>query len=257
MRIVSKFSDYYDSVMGYGQDLTTTFVRKAEEVPKDSPLVNVLSSRDQFNRVGHMASRHPVPVEKCKLPYKWMSAHTFRVYFCGKTYRGVRVCFDEKKDFFAPSYKDHYAYDFEDLSQFLQTHGLLVKDICRGYFSREHEALKNLQFFLEKQGTDELMEQLIKHRVVIARYTDSRWNADGRYWAEHWETNGSLAEVKFFKVVDPYTAFQELDMYLSGVLGQQAREVVNISDKDRIHQRGFDDYSFRKLPQEKKRSRTT
>lgn len=54
-----------------------------------------------------------------------------------------------------------------------------------------------------------------------------------------------LADSQFCKVKDPFSAFQEISMYLGGVIPRQAPELVLISDKDRIAQHGFDKDSFR------------
>ena len=108
---------------------------------------------------------------------------------------------------------------------------------------------KELDAFLSRQGTDELQEDLVKARIVIAGLYDV---AD-EFNVVDWHKDVPLKDVSFYKVWDPYQAYQELDMYISGVLGQQEKETINISDKDRIYQHGFDSYSFRKLPEEKKR----
>ena len=48
-------------------------------------------------------------------------------------------------------------------------------------------------------------------------------------------------------------AFQEIEMYISGVLGINNKPTVEISDKNKIVGRGFDlKYSFRKDPEKKK-----
>ena len=59
--------------------------------------------------------------------------------------------------------------------------------------------------------------------------------------------NPSLKPFEFAKVIDPFVAFQEIEMYLSGVLGIGEREVVDISDRDRLQGHGFDNtWSFRR-----------
>lgn len=56
-----------------------------------------------------------------------------------------------------------------------------------------------------------------------------------------------LKDLKFMQFKDPYTAFQDISMYQFGVLGCQEKDVVNISDSDRIVGKGFDPvYGFRK-----------
>lgn len=60
------------------------------------------------------------------------------------------------------------------------------------------------------------------------------------------ELNPSLKAYKFMKVVDPYSAFQEISQFISGVLGNSEKQTVDISDENRLLQHGFDKkFSFR------------
>jgi hypothetical protein len=54
-----------------------------------------------------------------------------------------------------------------------------------------------------------------------------------------------LKDIEFQRVLDPFTAYQELDQWISGVLGQNP-EPDEVSDKVKIQQHGFDSWSFRK-----------
>jgi hypothetical protein len=67
------------------------------------------------------------------------------------------------------------------------------------------------------------------------------------------ETNPLLKKYRFMKAKDPYSAMQEVHMYLSGVIGMADRDMTEIGNDDRIKQRGFDKWSFRKEPTKKKR----
>ena len=50
---------------------------------------------------------------------------------------------------------------------------------------------------------------------------------------------------KSFKL-DAYGIYQEIEMYMGGVLGSQEKETIEISDKDKRDSKGFDNYSFKK-----------
>jgi len=65
--------------------------------------------------------------------------------------------------------------------------------------------------------------------------------------------NCCLKDFSFFKQKEPTIAFQEIYMYLAGVLGNKENPTIQIDDKVKLQQHGFDNYSFKKLPQEKKR----
>lgn len=265
MRIVSKFNDYYDSVMGHGQDLGTVYVRTPKEIT-DIDLLKDLSETRDWRVHGRGRGRLEIKLPRPKVPhevrlngdskYSSLRFGTEIVLFCGKVYRGIRIEAIHQRPIVVEggwhSSETEYFYSYADLEEFLHSCGKLVKDIYRSNFSgSDLSSVRELESFLSKQGTSEVEESLIKHRIVTARYV---WtNFERREWI--WQQDESLKSVKFFKVKDPYTAFQELDMYISGVLGQQGKETINISDKDRIYQHGFDGYSFRKPPGEKGRKK--
>ena len=58
--------------------------------------------------------------------------------------------------------------------------------------------------------------------------------------------NSQLNRYEFQKIKDPYSAWQDLQIYFNSVLPRQIPETISISDKDRIAGHGFDKWSFRK-----------
>jgi len=64
--------------------------------------------------------------------------------------------------------------------------------------------------------------------------------------------NTSLGALQFYKLFSPTQAYQQIDMYLSGILAAENRPMVEISDKVRAQQHGFDCNSFRKSPTKRK-----
>ena len=60
-----------------------------------------------------------------------------------------------------------------------------------------------------------------------------------------------LKQYKFAKVVPPMQAFQEISMYL-GKINSVEDNTVTIDDKYLAQGKGFDCYSFKKMPSKKK-----
>lgn len=59
--------------------------------------------------------------------------------------------------------------------------------------------------------------------------------------------NPILSDYVFYKVYDTYQTFQKIQMFLSGVLGNSEKNLIEIEDKYKIEQHGFDKkWSFRK-----------
>ena len=56
-----------------------------------------------------------------------------------------------------------------------------------------------------------------------------------------------LSDIEFQKIVDPFTSFQELSMFISGVMGGKSPPIIQLKDEDLIGKHGFDKWSFRKM----------
>ena len=69
-------------------------------------------------------------------------------------------------------------------------------------------------------------------------------NNEGYYFT----SNLPLKEVEFFKKFDPWQAYQELSMYIGGVIAPESKPMIKIEDKYKIMEHGFDKMSFRKAP---------
>jgi hypothetical protein len=223
MKIHSKFRDYYDSVQSFGQDENVHFIRNTEQISIPAAI--------QSNIFKNVSFESFLVKTLEKSDYAFLVP--FVIFFCGRIYRGVRY----------QSYNYHTResvdlgkifYNKEEAIKFFQENQDLKTSF---YFSeRKRSASEKLGKWLENQQTLELEEYAIENKLPII--------AIGR---EAYK-NPSLQYLEFFRVVDSYTAYQELDMYISGVLSKDSAMMVEISDKDRIPQHGFDKWSFRKLP---------
>lgn len=75
------------------------------------------------------------------------------------------------------------------------------------------------------------------------------------YWVDSvtCRTFTILQEYGFQNIVDPYTAYQEIQQYYFGVLGGHSKELTEIEDKYKLEGKGFDSkYGFRTRPKEDK-----
>ena len=61
--------------------------------------------------------------------------------------------------------------------------------------------------------------------------------------------NPKLKDYHFAKVMDPYTTFQEIQMYVSGVLGvSKDGTEFPATEKEKVAQHGMNKWSFRRPP---------
>jgi hypothetical protein len=66
----------------------------------------------------------------------------------------------------------------------------------------------------------------------------------------HVITNISLKEIEFFKKVDTYSTYQEIEMYFGNMCFPEPH-INPVPDVINAESHGFDKYSFRKDPENK------
>lgn len=243
MRIIVG-NDYYDNVMSYGHDDHVTFVREKD---------HTVLMEDIILRRNYI-SFYAQPVKKSDVR-RFTYANVFYVkdtrydirpicvIFCGKRYSGVKVtCSDDVNSWF--------FWDFEKFQEFLNDRGhylnssrrpsawdLRSKDGEIRYYSEE--------YFEVRECFKEEMDYLIANRITIMS-NDGDTIKD--YRGEFWRINPyNLKDMQFYKAVDAYTAFQEIEMWIGGILPAQGNPMVVITDdKVKAEKHGFDKWSFRR-----------
>lgn len=246
MYIISKQKDYYDGVVGsVGIDKTIVYEREFVEIEdyKDFPdefRINQPWKRDRENHFLNVG-RYNVVKES---PYQ--VADSFIIGFCGKLYLGWKFRWEEQElqeyGGYCPVMKTKIIYGFENAKEhFKETswHGNLVDDV---------------NYVLNYDP----IELFRKYNTPVFIYDDYY---DRIRIIEHWSRRGSsrflinpvLKDYEFYKVFDPYTTFQEIQMFISGVLGTGEKEIIEVEDKYKIAQHGFNKWSFRKEPTKKRK----
>ncbi len=253
MRIISKFQDYYDSALAFGHDEHVVFERKESSIKiheRDAinpeyhfmiPSLGVRSARRRWWCDDTIANHNGFE----------FTFYPFTVAFCGKLHRGIDIRY-QKIGVLSDNWTSNCFYDIESYTEQLRRYGLeytdkksrsyswekfpkgspLCGDEVREYFSTS--GVDHVSFFAERE-----------HPIAVC------------YHEEH-ETGMVVAfdtilkDYKFYKVFDPYTAFQELDMFISGVMTRGGNPMAGISDIDLRDKKGFDDMSFKKAPTKKR-----
>ena len=262
MRIISKFRDYYDSGLAYGHDDNTVYVRHTLEYPlkpvrtpsgwKTPPATPTVIT-ELVERIQRLA---PIDTER---DWDWymrtqtnrligsfvsgkdnFSFNTFGVVFCGKYYPGIRVE-QTKLNTGVPRQVEHtdWFYDADDLIAFMLARGC---DAEKERTGRRDNAADGIRLYFDVKQPD--VDWLVANKVisvVYERYSDTVL------------VNPPLKNYGFFKAVDHYTAFQELDVWISGTLAYPQNAMVELDDKYRVMAHGFDlKYGFRTRPKENK-----
>jgi hypothetical protein len=249
MRIISKFHDYYDTAMAYGHDESTVYVRNFE----------IITDKHKADSYTPLFGISPGRGEKRNTKFSVM-IRPFVVAFCGLTYKGVWVrtsrLFPSLDEIGPPA--DECFYNYEAFATHLKKFGFdLLAAVDRNRWSHQHSLARSetlrWQTFLSAQGSTEFEQMLIENRVVSLLYASNTFDEllQGKWRLiqgndPYVVLNPSLRAIDFYKVFDAFSTFQELEMYLGGVLPKPGAMMVNIEDKYRIPQHGFDKWSFRK-----------
>jgi hypothetical protein len=210
--------DYYDSALSMGIDPTIVMVRdKHKAAPvKDlggsllGPEMRLLPSNAQVERVS--------------------------VVFCGKLYRGgiIPMAFGANQSFWSADKMREFAAKSKD--------GKV--GIYNNWYTRRFEKTKWTleEYFTPVDAPQIVREYMIRHKIAIMVERESKWKEDAAF-----EVNPTgLKQIGFAKAIDPYTAFQELSMWIGGILGGTSPEMVSITDdKVLIENHGYDKHSFR------------
>lgn len=238
MRIISKFHDYYDTAMGLGQDRNLVFSRIKKQLPKEAA---------NFSTAGTIRKLHSMDKKKKKS----IHCDPITILFCGKEYHGIKVQVGDyllRSFIFFPAPDVHYFYDADALRDFLQTFDIDITVKPRHYQRYQRVSPRSyydqcVEWFSPTVSRSE--NAMISGGYSILLQDDTVRPSDPKIEST-WISNPILREIEFYKIVDPFTAFQELSMWIGGVLPTPGRDMVNIEDKYRIAQHGFDKWSFRK-----------
>lgn len=244
MRIIGKLHDYYDGVQALGSDPTLVFHRQTVEFETNTPeyieITNLIQEKmGDFNFFGvrkyFLLSRRfvlPSYTVYSKKEKNQYNVTAFLICFCGKLYYGFKLenfytGFGAKKDFFI------YTPD--------EARALEEKLNLVNFYDHDKPANLDLDILggiVNTQKLD-LTPLLVKFKVPYFVLTNGSHNEKKLIFVPE------LKKYGFQKVKDPYTAYQDLSMFLGGVIPRQLPETVEVSDADRIKQHGFDKLSFR------------
>lgn len=205
--------DYYDCAMSMGIDPNIVFLRNRREC-RDVPVEKAGGSLLNYRLEA--------------MPYTMGLIHNYAVVLCGTVYRGAEL-------------ECEYFWSADKLRAKIAG----IKSARLAIRSRQRAKFRMTldEWFTPFDVSTHLREYMIRNKYSIMLEADPR---------EHWEervfkiNRDGLKEIGFAKAVDPYTAYQELSMWIGGILGGTSPEIVRIKDdKVLAENHGFDRFSFR------------
>lgn len=234
MRILSDgLHDYYDSVQSVDQDRSITYIRRRKDI---------IISDAKFPLPRWVDNGYYRTLFRCPRIKQYI------VGFCGKIYPVLEIVWHD-----APV---KFCFNLEEVDNYIRSrikqkalpeylaHGrkrvsvkywpyALRQSIFRAFFEKCEVKISSFgSFFTEYECPIFL--------AIHNNYSD--WDI---------QLNGNLAAVEFFRVFDPYRAFQEISMYLSN-LAVPIKPIPSIPDKVMVGAKGFDKWSFRRMSKDSK-----
>lgn len=238
MRVISKFKDYYDVVAGQGVDMTRVFLRETQEIKGNIPLPEWDERKSWRKRMLYPKIEHRVyRGDPGRSPETYDIGYVY-VLFAGMLYGGIALRNKES------------GLKFDEITYYWDTYSWKAKANEIGYVgnstlfygnNKETEGEECFRLVAIK-GDDILSAWAIDNKISIAVACEFYCKNNRE---EYYKINPCLKDINFQKVIDPFTAFQQLEQWISGVIGN-TEVIPEMPDKDKVAAHGFDRWSFRK-----------
>ncbi len=246
MHIISKFTDYYDIGLSEGHDKTIIYKRSIEE-----KTCQLSRFRAKNTKPVRFETETSVMKHSLEFDYQWIV-----VGFCGKVFQ----CLTLERVF--------ETHDGKKNVKKSKTFCCYTADQVRKVF-RNHASKEELERFMSKPSRS--WRESLRYSSVQKRFYD--WNNDRyadvfvkmnaplfvvdrvetkfRHDLVRIRSNVELNRYQFYQVFCPYTTFQEISMFISGVLGMGEPDMIEISDECKRDSKGFNEKSFKTRPNTK------
>ena len=232
MKIIgSKVRDYYDGLINqHGYDQSGNIFFRDPEVVISTALSNNLKFLVQDYKL-RAYSRRSTDNSVYQITF-------FKVLVTGKLYGGVKVTFLSKiQDYTSGLQEDHlFFYSFDLFDSFMEMHKIKFDKPKKRYFDSGLVVSDTRKHF----DIIDILDKCIDNKLVIVTICPH-----GQY-SYSIEFNGELKKFEFYKVLDTFSIWQELEFYVDGRLTSPGNKMVEIEDKYKIEGHGFDSkYGFR------------
>ena len=241
MLILNKKKDYYDGV-AQTKGIDKTIVYNREILLFEKREIPDFFAKSNYSWIE--SNNSPINYSHYNLKFsndKYIKYSYFIVGFCGKLYLGFKLYYEDNSHV-NRKLKSDITYD---INEFI---GLLNPD---KYFRKKTDSTIIEKY--NKLKNIDLIDLFRKYNTPIFIYDDN-YDVDyiRSYNNSRFIVNPLLKDYEFYKLFDSFQTFQEIEMFIGGVLGNNEKEIINLSNDDKIKKHGFDKFSFRKDKNEKK-----
>lgn len=229
MKISSKFRDFYDSGQSFGYDDSIHYIRTKKEIQIDvwpfPPMRQI--------EFGNILCQYSI------------------VGFCGKLYPLLDLA---KHSSFGPSVEKK-CFTLQDVDEYMKL--VYTPKQWQAYINVDHSEFRKLDVRLHRKRLIDFFEQFdTASSPFFDQYQVPIFTAERIGYGYPVVTTVTLNDIlrprEFYRVFDPYTAFQELSMYMSN-FAEPRKPIPHIDDVTMAEAKGFNQFSFRKDKSSKKR----
>ena len=244
MYIIAKKKDYYDGVVGtMGVDKTIVYNRETIDV-ENTNMPKPFKGKEGYWGIRYRETPfHELTYHSLKRECRGVCdehAH-FIIGFCGKLYIGWKLY--REIDPITHAISTEITYDTEYMQSILEEK------------SWHNNLNDNINYVLSYNALPmfrELKAPVFVYDGDFERKTFDKKRSIYNSMKPKFFINPLLKNYEFYKVFDTFQAFQEVSMFMGGVLGANEKEITVVADKYKIAQHGFDKFSFRKDKEVKK-----
>lgn len=253
MRILTNFKDYYDAALAYGADERIVYNRKSDiydRPPHDWEFTEIPV---------HYTSGHNTPTLQLRKFH--LNLIPVKVYLAGIEYHGIGVKKVTGQSEFFGTLDEQWFWNIDDYIAYLKEFKIDLKEVKtqnkrkRRYGKREPYWFSHPYYregaekWFNVERPDQYRETFIVRKVPIAT---SHQPNHGWHVNETVEFNGSIGKFHFYRRMDSFQTYQELDMFVAGTMTQEDNPMAGIDDVHLAQAKGFDCYSFKKAPTKRK-----
>lgn len=242
MIIQSNYTDYYDHIRSYGEE-GVTYKRLTTEIAKSDVSISSLSFLDNLLDM--------CPVSYCRSKGSLSKLTTYLLGFCGKYYPLYKLSsIEQRLHSSVDTLFSQLREDEEDtVDNLILLFGAAPEYFECGsvysYYPKKASVYERLNIY------EEALDRLTKHSVF-----QEVQSPVFLYTRNNLILNPVLADFSFFKKVDMYTAYQEIDLYLTSQLSQlDTVPLTTGTDIDIRNSKGFDEMSFKMESHRNKKAR--
>lgn len=243
MRIISKFRDFYDNVSHRYLDTAISFIREMRVLqfsPRDFPEVRAVEIDDpKFDRTIHLGLE--------------------LIGFCGKIYPVAVISTSLYDSQSLDRLNKNMAgfYDIESLRAYCLDQDIPIQEgnskyskyLRFSWYRPYNDSFQGIERFFNSR------EDFSKLEALFSKYNTPYFvlrEPNRRAREVDLVLTPMLKNFSFIKVRDPFSTHQDISMYVGGVLRQPEKPMIELTDIQKAEKRGFDKWSFRKPPKDKK-----